>query len=358
MDLPRRLSLVDQVAALLEQRIAAGVWREWLPNERTLASSLQVSRNTLRAALADLARRRIVVSEYPRGTRILVRPPATGSHGATGIVGLLSPAPIGLLRPNVALIIDALRALLAESGRRLHFHAAERVSVPMLERLVAVHRHDCWLLVLATDQVKRWFHQQGLPCVVSGSCAPGIPLPFVDLDYRAIGRHAAGRMMAAGHRRLGMFVERPVLTGRRECELGFAEGVHGARHPGVSLRVIQHQGTPAAMSHALAGVLRTANRPTALLVVNPHHYLFAHTWLQRRGVRVPEDLSLVCVDDDPFLAFVEPTPSRYVFDAPAFARRLFDIIVRVTEGRPVARREVRIIPRCEPGSTLAAPPAK
>ena len=75
--IPQKVSLVDQVVDVITREIADGSWDDWLPGERVLCETLHVSRNTLRAALAELTRRRVVRPERPRGTRILRRATAS-----------------------------------------------------------------------------------------------------------------------------------------------------------------------------------------------------------------------------------------------------------------------------------------
>jgi len=71
--IPRRQSLVSQTAAILRDEIKRGAWKQWLPGERVLCETLQVSRNTLRAALAQLKRDSVIRSDHGTGNRILLR---------------------------------------------------------------------------------------------------------------------------------------------------------------------------------------------------------------------------------------------------------------------------------------------
>lgn len=354
-DIPQKNSLVSQVVAVLEARIARGDWQEWLPNERALCASLYVSRNTLRAALAQLKARQVVEAVKPLGTKILLNAPKP-KPSPTRTIGLLSPIPTGAMRPNVALIIDSLRGHLAEAGYRLHLHHGEHFfhgnSHSALRKLTRNSPHDCWVLVLANARVKQWFVEADLPCVVSGSCDAEETLPFVDIDYRALCRHAVGQMVAAGHRRIVFFTEKSARGGDIDSESGFMEGVDGTHSMAVEARVVHHQGTPASASRMLGMLFNSRKPPTAMLVANPHYFLLALTYLQQRGLRVPADVSLVCRDDDPFLQFIQPPPARYGFDAHTFSKRLFKLIMRIVNHQTGVAKGVQIMPDYRKGMTL------
>ncbi|WP_438481332.1 substrate-binding domain-containing protein [Oleiharenicola lentus] len=358
--IPKRHSLVSQVVEILETGIGQGTWQEWLPSERELSDSLHVSRNTLRAAISQLEKKGRVQAVHPVGTRVVNAAGRAEPRKLTRTVGLLSPDPIDLFRPNVALIMDELRAQLADIGYRLRTHHGDRFfsagSARALAKLVAEHPHDCWLLVLASEEVKSWFYANGIKCVVSGSCSPETDLPFVDLDYRALSRHAAGQMIAAGHRRLAFFMERSNRAGIIGSQKGFLEGVSMASSRGATGEVVQHQRSSASIIKALTRMFGHDRPPTAILVTNPNHYLMTLTYLQHRGLLVPRDVSLVCTDDDPFLSFVHPQPSRYAFNAHTFARHLFRLLMLTVEGEVIAKKDVRIMPSYVKGATLAEPP--
>ena len=68
--LPRRLSLVAQTVQCLREGMSSGHWTERLPGERELSEQLQVSRRTLRAALAELQRQGWLDASRRRRRRI------------------------------------------------------------------------------------------------------------------------------------------------------------------------------------------------------------------------------------------------------------------------------------------------
>ncbi|MDF9834373.1 DNA-binding LacI/PurR family transcriptional regulator [Ereboglobus sp. PH5-5] len=358
--IPLRHSLAGQVVEIIQAGIQKRTWQEWLPSERALAESLHVSRSTLRAALAQLEKMGMVRAQRPHGTKILgQRKTATAPAKQSRIVALLTPEPITMLRPKIALIIDELRGQLAECGYRLRtFHGGQYFSSganSRLQRLVAGHPHDCWVLTLAPDKVKKWFRDRNIPCVVSGTCDPDIGLPFVDLDYYALCRHAAGQMTGLGHKRIVFITENSTKAGDLESERGFIDGIAAASNSQARGQIMRHNNTRQSVMKLLDGLRAREDRPTAMLVAHPHFYILAQTYLHELGLRVPGDVSLMCRDDDTFLDYTRPVPTRYSFDSAAFARRLFKLIMQTVDGSPIAKHRLRIMPDYQKGATLAAP---
>lgn len=358
----QRHSLATQVVEVILKGIRQNVWQEWLPAERILAETLHVSRSTLRAALAQLEKNGVVRAERPVGTRILSGAKPGRASKKNRIVALLTPEPITAMRPKIALIVDELRGQLAEFGYRLHtFHGAHYFSSAKntrLKQLVTGHPHDCWVLTLVPDSVKRWFGEEGIPCVVSGTCEPGIRVPFVDLDYYALCRHAAGQMTGLGHKRIVFLTENSTKAGDIASERGFMDGMAAATSPDVSGQVIHHNNTARNVLKALDRLFADkAARPTAMLVANPYFYILAHTYLYGMGLKIPGDISLICRDDDSFLDYTRPNPTRYSFESAAFARHLFKLIMQTIEGAMISKTGIHIMPDYQRGSTLAPPRA-
>jgi len=358
-NLPQRNSLVSQTTAFLRQEINRGGWREWLPSERTLCESLQVSRNTLRAALEQLKREDLIDSRHGAGNHINARQKPKGGGLRSHDVAFLTPDPLERLRPTQTLWIDDMRAMLSERGCRLHvFHGRQYFRAnpgPALKKLVMQHAHGCWVLMLSNEKTQHWFEQNGIPCVVAGSAYTGIDLPFRDLDHKAICRHAAGVMLGAGHRKVALLIQKSRRAGDIESEAGFIAGVRGSPHADAEVVVGNHEPTVAGICNTLRRLMEQKPPPTALLVANPHHYVTVVTRLTQMGLRVPRDVSVLSRDDEPFLSYVLPAPARYVTKPHTLAKTLLRPVLERLEGGVVTHRTIRIMPDFIRGESLTAP---
>ncbi|MFO1449334.1 MAG: substrate-binding domain-containing protein [Opitutaceae bacterium] len=357
--LPQRQSLVAQTIAYLNTQIGTGEWRDWLPSERSLCQTLQVSRNTLRAALQQMADEARIERIHGTGNKILPRPAGLPIEPRAGHVALLSPEPIERLRPMQSLWIDEMRALLSERGLKLRvFHGRHYFANkpdPALQRLVTRNPHACWILMLADENVQRWFSDNRVPCVVAGSTHAGVELPSRDLDHRAMCRHAAGVLLGLGHRRMALLTHKSRRAGDMESEAGFVEGVKQSRHEDAEAVVMYHEDSVAGVGVAVRRLLKLKLAPTALLVLHPHNYLAVATRLMQSGVKIPEDISLISRDDDPFLSFIAPLPTRYEVNPHLMAQTLLRPVLEVVEGQAVSQRMARIIPKFLRGESIAAP---
>ncbi len=356
----RYATLVQQVARALEEEIRRGALREILPGERQLAARMEVSRRTIRGAAAILQARRLIRTAQGAPTRILARVRAEAPRSSQGTVGLLLPKPLDEMKPGAA-VVEMLRGLLHQNGYRLETHVGTRYRSPRsataLHRLIAQASCDAWILASASRACQAWFQSQGLPAVVSGTAHEGITLPSVDVDMAATARHGATHLLRQGHRRLALLLERADWAGLQRTEAGFLEGVKvfGAGASGV---VCRHGGEVADLEQLLARLLRAPAPPSALFVVNPHHYLTVAAVLADRGLRVPRDLSLLCRDDDVCLRHLPVRPARYGSCAQAQAKHLFSALAatlrsseRLRRGRPRL-----LVPEFIAGDSIGPPP--
>jgi hypothetical protein len=219
-NLPQRHSLASQTADILREGIRLGMWHDRLPGERSLCEKYQISRNTLRAALGQLQRDKLIRAVQGSGNQILGRPQKSTGRLQSRDVGLLSPEPLERLRPTQTLWIDELRALLSERGCRLHvFHGRQYFRAnpgPALQRLIADNPHGGWVLTLSNAAVEAWprlsWHSSGVGRTrgrwLTRPLVPDITkLPAVERaagnapSFRCVGHRAQKRLIREGGRR-------------------------------------------------------------------------------------------------------------------------------------------------------------
>ncbi len=345
--IPQRSSLVAETLRVLRETIASGRWKEELPGERRLCEEWHISRPTLRAALTALAADGWVTIAQGKPTRVChpagsSSPPALPSPTLT--VGLLSPEPLHAMPPFVLLWVDELRSQLASEGHLLQVHVGRAWSggknpARALQTLTTTVPAAAWVLYRSTEAMQQWFEQRQIPCVVVGSVFKGLSLPSVDRDHRAVCRHAVGLMAARGYQRLALMIQEPQYAGDRESEAGFVEGLQAAAARGVTGHIQRHDGSREGLLKALDRLLTARQRPQALLIARTSSALTICTALLQRGLRIPQDVALICRDDDVFLDETIPQISRYSVTANTFAKRIFRLV-----RQPGAKGETKIMP--------------
>jgi LacI family transcriptional regulator len=347
LDLPRRQSLSAQAADSLRKAIARRTWAGFLPSERRLCDLLQVSRPTIRTALRLLEKENVIEIHQGRRNRLVRRPAVTGGVQRR-LIALVSHTPISRASLTAFLGISSMREQLARHG----FATAEfvcperspRAQRNQLEMFLRQNRVFCCVLLSVSRELQAWFATHSIPCLVLGSCHPEVRLPSLDVDYRAVCRHAAGVLRRHGHRRLGFVGPDSGVAGDLASEEGFRAGAAGAE-----VTIVRHNGTPAHLGARLAALLVGSRPPTALLLAKPAHTLSVLVQLLRRGIRVPETLSLIARDHDPLY---EHELAHYAFGDESFARRLSRLMLQlVGEGNLPAEPSL-IFPRYVAGETV------
>ncbi len=342
--IPQRTSLVAETVRVLREAVHAGRWPAHLPGERRLCDEWRISRPTLRAALSILAAEGLLEVAQGRPTRVTAPAIPTGDPARALQVGLLSPEPLHAMPPVALLWLDELRGLLAADGHLLQVHVGRSWSggknpARALASLVASSPASAWVLYRSTDAMQSWFEQKQIPCVIVGSPFDGIHLPSVDRDYRAVCRHSVGVLRARGHQRICLLIQQPRYAGDRESEAGFLEGVKAASQSQVTGHIQHHDGSREGQLAALDRLLTARQRPTALIIARSSCALTACTALQQRGIRIPQDMALICRDDDAFLDETVPAIARYRVPAMTFARRIFRLV-----RQPGSKGDIKVMP--------------
>ncbi len=198
---------------------------------------------------------------------------------------------------------------------------------------------------------------KGLPIVMINGFAEDLRAPFISCDDRAAGELAVSHLAALGHRRIGLITgpERfiPVqrkLTGFRSAMTRLLD-VQGPEVDSlVALSLFGVEGGAAAAGRLIdAGV-------TALFCGSDLMALGAIREARSRGLRVPEDISVVGFDDSPLIAFTDPPLTTIRQPVPAMAVAAVRALIDEIDGHAAPHSEYVFRPELiVRGSTAIAP---
>ena len=354
LDLPKRVSLSAQTAAAIRKAAGEGVWKESLPSERRLCDLFQVSRPTVRAALQQLAKEGLIEIHQGKRNRLVagVRPSVAGPKSR--LVVLVSHRPLAQMTLTAYQGVSEMRSHLSKHG----FSTEEFVCPAQspgtqrrkLETYVRQNQAFCFVLISLGKELQVWFSARSVPTLVIGSCHPSVQLPSIDVDFRSVCRHAVGTLRSKGHRRMAFLVANYNVAGDLASEAGFLEGAAPrGSDVGVEAIVVRHNGTQAGITSKLDQLFSSARPPTALLVARPQALFFVVVDLLKRGIQVPETVSIISRDHDHLF---EDAVSHYRFEDEAFAHRLTRLMLQLVNQGYLSSEPNLIFPRYVSGGTV------
>jgi LacI family transcriptional regulator len=176
-----------------------------------------------------------------------------------------------------------------------------------LTQFVLEGRMDGLLVAFATvvDELVAQIASRGLPLVPINSRS-AIVDGSVTMDDALACRLAVDHLVELGHRRIGFLAGRADTDVGRRREVGYREAM--ARH-GLAVAagwVIPGDYTERQAAMSAEAALATEDRPSAVFAVNLPSALGLRAAARARGLRIPDDLSIVTMDDHPILEHTDP----------------------------------------------------
>jgi GntR family transcriptional regulator of arabinose operon len=296
-----------RVQESIRKRILDGTWGVGvkIPSERELEQDLGISRLTISKGLAHLVAEGLLTRRRGQGTFVTDQSRQTRHKGLwvksiSPMVGGQGGVPVkhGVMEG----LYDAVGGLGFQVGVDFYRTPAEQIA--LLDR-----PHDprtggliIWFEPAAdTEVVLSRLQERGVPFVLLDAYPGKLETDYVVSDNLEGGRLLVEHLVRMGHRQVG-YVSRPIdRTSLRDRQAGFLQGVvtHGLPLQAGQVVQLPQPGeaalaeVPAVVEHFLA----LTPRPTALCFCNDDLALEAVDYLRTKGIRVPQDLSVVGYDN-------------------------------------------------------------
>jgi hypothetical protein len=355
IDRPRKIYLVEQVLTVMRAHISRGDWGEYLPPERVLSERMQVGRNTIRQALAQLEKEK-VVSEGHAGRRrkILKKTGRAKSPAAPRRVILLTPEDPQRLQIHTLRDADILQRLFTGINMDFDIMTSKAFSVEncdgILDKLTSIETADLWLMKNAPYSVQGYFDKRkDLSALVIGYTYPDIKLPFVTENTVAAARHAVGHLSARGHRSISILQQRSILAGHQKV-LDAVKQLCDSKD--MQLHTINFESFPDSLCRKVNIALESDNPPTAIITTRILDLIACLTYLENSGLRVPQDVSLISLFDDPLFDSVIPTITRYTVNNEHMMHQIFNLAGNLLGERKDVYQPVNLIPKFVDGNSV------
>lgn len=267
---------------------------------RVMAGSPLVAAATQARVLAEAERLGYVVS-----------PAASGlARGVTGRVAVVVPH---IARWFFATLLEGVESVLRDGGLDvLLYHvgdAADRAQ--LLKGLPLRGNVDAIVLfAMPIDEAEReHLESLGVDLVAAGGQVESYP--YVAIDDRAAARQAVDHLLQLGHHRIAMISATDPDQPGWPAPFGRAEGYYTAlRDAGLPVEedlVVTVPWGETQGAVAMERLLQASRPPTAVYAHSDELALGALRTLRRAGLRVPDDVSVIGIDDHPLSQLTDLT---------------------------------------------------
>ena len=308
-----------------------------MPGGDRLAAELGIGADTVEAALGQLEEEGLLVNQGRRRGRLIDLQGGDGPR--TGLrVAIQLHEPLAL---SESYIVE-LQHLLQEAGFTAFFTEKCLIDLQMdvskLAGLVERTAADLWVVVAGPRHVLDWFVGRGVPVMALFGRRRELPIAGVGPDKEHALRAVVRRLVELGHHRMVLLA----LASRRLPEPGLPErayidelAAHGILTGSYNLP--DWEESPEGLQRMLDSLFRLTP-PTALIVDEAFLFHAVKQHLSHRGVRAPDEVSLICTDPDRTFTWCRPSVAHIRWESAPVVRRIVRWANNVARGREDRRQ--------------------
>jgi hypothetical protein len=331
-----RSNTAGQIANHLREELMRGRWTGMMPGQFRLAEELGASRNAVEAALRLLEHEGVLVSQGLGRKRLIASPDPKKARPMR--IAILDYEPVPVTEGYTV----ELQYMLIEAGHVAFFAPKTLIELDMnvsrIRRMVEKTEADAWIVCSASREVLTWFAAQPLPAFALFGRRLGLPIAAAGPDKIPATVAATRALAELGHQRIVMLTRRatrlpePGVVVRAFLDELEAQGIT----PG-PYNLPDWEENPKAL-HKRLELLFRITPPTALIADEAPFYVAALQFCTSRGLRVPQDVSLICADPSPAFEWSYPTVAHILWETRPLVKRIVRWAANVSQKKPDLRQ--------------------
>ena len=207
------------------------------------------------------------------------------------------------------------------------------MDVKRIAKLVEETQADAWIVVGGSRHVLEWFVEHSIPAfalfgrrrsLTIAGAGPAKPTAMIDLTKRLI---------QLGHRKIVLLVrEERRLPKPGATESAFLKTLEANGIQPSSYHLPGWSESPDGFQKCLEELFRVTP-PTALIVDESPFFVAAMQFFIKRGIRVPEAVSLACCDSDPNFSWCMPPITHIDWDSRPILKRIVNWASNISRGK-------------------------
>jgi LacI family transcriptional regulator len=283
------------------------------PTLKHIAKQLGVSATTVSRALSGQARRYRISRKTEQAVRERARTLGFTPNHLARSLRLKKTATIGLVIPDISNPFFAgIAREIALGAKDSHYSVivcdsqeTEETEIELIELLRGRGVEGIVLCPVGQSaEHLAGFEQGKLPIVLFDRYFPGLRLPYVASDNCEGARAATAHLIQNGHRRIACLQGLPGTSPNEDRLRGY-KTAFAAEQLDVDEALVVGDGFGEQSGYiAMKLLLQAGHEFTAIFAFSNQIALGALRALSEEGLRVPDDVSLVCFDDQPYAAYL------------------------------------------------------
>ncbi|MBK1829298.1 substrate-binding domain-containing protein [Verrucomicrobiaceae bacterium R5-34] len=322
-------SPLEYVVEELRNACQGGDWKDKLPGARILAKRLGVSAPTVLKALNQLVKEGVL--EHP-GPRKAFHITTAGSPNKPRPPRKKPKTIIILTHQNINELVASTRSILELLTTKL-IAKGWHVRKVVVNFIHAKRPHRSWDNVIAAEKgtpivavygrplIAKWALERGLKILFFGGERGTHEVPVIGVKSHRLAKQAMNLLTEAGHSKIVLPLnDRPDLFKKRLSEIT-REAIESM---GAQYHALYHNPeSPYFAKDVISGLMQRLipdQLPTAMVFLDWKELITAHCYLAQHGVRVPEEVSLILLNNQVEAEWFEPGLCRFEFPQATMAQ--------------------------------------